>query len=73
MNENDIYRFMGELVNIEKISEIQTILENNASLLIAYPDSKREKSDEWLKKIDLCRIELRRRSKVAQGARKNKS
>jgi len=71
VRENDIYRFMGELANMEKVSEIQTILENNASLLIAYPDSEREKSDEWLKKIDLCRIELRRRSKVAQGVRQN--
>ena len=71
MTENEIYKFMGELANKKKISEVQEILENNAALLIAYPDSERLKSDEWLKKIDMCRIELRRRSKAAQEFRQN--
>jgi hypothetical protein len=62
---------MGQLANTKKISDIQRMLMDNATLLVAYPDSDREKSDEWYKKIDLCRIELRRRSKVAQGVKQN--
>lgn len=71
MRQDEIYQLMGQLANTKKISDIQRMLMDNATLLVAYPDSDREKSDEWYKKIDLCRIELRRRSKVAQGVKQN--
>ena len=71
MRQDEIYQLMGQLANTKKISDIQRMLMYNATLLVAYPDSDREKSDEWYKKIDLCRIELRRRSKVAQGVKQN--
>lgn len=62
-----ITRKIGEVANIKKVSEIQEMLMNNATLLVAYPDATKDKSDEWLKTVDICRIELRRRHQVQEG------
>ena len=62
---------IGEVANMKKVSEIQEMLMNNATLLVAYPDASKDKSDQWLKTVDICRIELRRRYQVQEGTKNN--
>ena len=54
------------VIRIEKISEIQEMLQNMATLMIAYPDATEDQSNEWLTTLNVCRVELRRRHKSRQ-------
>ncbi len=54
------------VIKIEKISEIQEMLQNMATLMIAYPDATEDQSNEWLTALNVCRVELRRRHKSRQ-------
>jgi len=54
------------VIKIEKISEIQEMLQNMATLMIAYPDATEDQSNEWLTALNVCRVELRRRHRSKQ-------
>jgi len=54
------------VIKIEKISEIQEMLQNMATLMIAYPDANEDQSIEWLTVLNACRLELRRRHRSRQ-------
>jgi hypothetical protein len=53
-----------KVISMEKISEIQEMLQNMASLMVGYPDASEEQSKQWLDTLNICRIELRRRHNV---------
>jgi hypothetical protein len=55
-----------KVISMEKISEIQEMLHNMASLMVGYPDASEEQSKQWLDTLNICRIELRRRHPVGQ-------
>jgi len=50
-----------ELEGKEKISEVQELLMNYATLMVAYPDAGEDQSSQWLEALNACRVELRRR------------
>ena len=50
-----------ELEGKEKISEVQEMLMNYATLMVAYPDGGEDQSNQWLEALNACRVELRRR------------
>ena len=54
------------VIRIEKISEIQELLQNTATLMVAYPDATEGQSQQWLDTLNVCRIELRRRHQANQ-------
>ena len=54
------------VIKIEKISEIQEMLHNMATLMVGYPDASEEQSKRWLDTLNICRIELRRRHPAGQ-------
>ena len=53
--------FKTELEGKKKISEVQEMLMNYATLMVAYPDAKEDQSNQWLAALNACRVELRRR------------
>ncbi len=53
----------ADLESKEKISEVQELLMNYATLMVAYPDAKEDQSSQWLEALNACRVELRRRFK----------
>jgi|TARA_R100001460_G_scaffold687_5_gene3120 hypothetical protein len=57
---------VGELAQVEKISDIQKRLQDTATLLVAYPDANSDLSEQWIEIINCCRIELRRRFQSKQ-------
>ena len=54
-------KLKAELEGKEKISEVQEMLMNYATLMVAYPDAKEDQSSQWLEALNACRVELRRR------------
>ena len=61
MSQQFIHDMREKVIAIEKISEIQEMLHNTASLMVGYPDASEEQSKQWLDTLNICRIELRRR------------
>lgn len=61
VSETFTHKILQELADTVKISDIQKRLQDSATLLVAYPDASSNQSEEWMKIIDCCRIELRRR------------
>ena len=53
----------ADLESKEKISEVQELLMNYATLMVAYPDAGEDQSSQWLEALNACRVELRRRFK----------
>lgn len=51
----------ADLESKEKISEVQELLMNYATLMVAYPDAGEDQSSQWLEALNACRVELRRR------------
>ena len=50
-----------ELEGKKKVSEVQEMLMNYATLMVAYPDAGEDQSSQWLEALNACRVELRRR------------
>ena len=50
-----------ELEGKKKISEVQEMLMNYETLMVAYPDAGEDQSNQWLEALNACRVELRRR------------
>jgi len=50
-----------ELEGKKKVSEVQEMLMNYATLMVAYPDAGEDQSNQWLEALNACRVELRRR------------
>ena len=50
-----------ELEGKKKISEVQEMLMNYETLMVAYPDAGEDQSSQWLEALNACRVELRRR------------
>lgn len=61
MNENEKNQFRDMLANKKNVSEIQEILLNKATLMVAYPDASADDSAMWDWQVSACRVELRRR------------
>ena len=61
MNENEKNQFRDMLANKKNVSEIQEILLNKATLMVAYPDASADESEVWDWQVSACRVELRRR------------
>ena len=61
MNENEKNKFRDLLANKKNVSEIQEILLNKATLMVAYPDASADESGMWDWQVSAYRIELRRR------------
>ena len=66
MTEKFIHDLRDKVIAIEKISEIQELLQNTATLMVAYPDATEDQSQQWLDTLNVCRIELRRRHQANQ-------
>jgi|TARA_E500000318_G_scaffold72862_1_gene67457 hypothetical protein len=66
MTEKFIHDLRDKVIGIEKISEIQELLQNTATLMVAYPDATEGQSQQWLDTLNVCRIELRRRHQANQ-------
>jgi len=61
VTSNDKNEFRQQLASMHKVSEIQEILLNKATMMVAYPDASADESDLWDWQVSACRIELRRR------------
>ena len=61
MSQQFIHDMREKVIAMEKISEIQEMLQNMATLMVGYPDESEEQSKRWLDTLNICRIELRRR------------
>ena len=61
MSQQFIHDMREKVIAMEKISEIQEMLQNMATLMVGYPDASEEQSKQWLDTLNICRIELRRR------------
>ncbi len=61
IKEDDRNKFRDLIANKKKISEIQEILLNKATMMVAYPDASADDSDMWDWQVSACRVELRRR------------
>jgi len=61
MSSQFVHDMIGKLAKIEKVSEIQEMLQNMATLMVAYPDASEDQSKQWQDTLNLCRVELRRR------------
>ena len=66
MSQQFIHDMREKVIAMEKISEIQEMLHNMATLMVGYPDASEEQSKRWLDTLNICRIELRRRHPVGQ-------
>ena len=66
MSQQFIHDMREKVIAIEKISEIQEMLQNMATLMVGYPDASEEQSKRWLDTLNICRIELRRRHPAGQ-------
>jgi len=66
VSQQFIYDMREKVISMEKISEIQEMLHNMASLMVGYPDASEEQSKQWLDTLNICRIELRRRHPAEQ-------
>ena len=66
MSQQFIHDMREKVIAMEKISEIQEMLHNMASLMVGYPDASEEQSKQWLDTLNICRIELRRRHPAEQ-------
>jgi hypothetical protein len=58
---NEKNKFRDLLANKKNVSEIQEILLNKATMMVAYPDASADESDMWDWQVSACRVELRRR------------
>ena len=61
MTVSFLSKLKTELEGKEKISEVQELLMNYATLMVAYPDAGEDQSSQWLEALNACRVELRRR------------
>jgi hypothetical protein len=61
IKEDERNKFRDLIANKKKISEIQEILLNKATMMVAYPDASADDSDMWDWQVSACRVELRRR------------
>ena len=61
INEGEKNKFRDLIANKKNISEIQEILLNKATMMVAYPDASSDDSDMWDWQVSACRVELRRR------------
>ena len=61
MTMSFLCKLKTELEGKEKISEVQEMLMNYATLMVAYPDAGEDQSNQWLEALNACRVELRRR------------
>ena len=66
MSQQFIHDMREKVIAMEKISEIQEMLHNMATLMVGYPDASEEQSKRWLETLNICRIELRRRHPAGQ-------
>ena len=66
MSQQFIHDMREKVISMDKISEIQEMLHNMATLMVGYPDASEEQSKQWLDTLNLCRIELRRRHPQGQ-------
>ena len=66
MSEKFVHDLRDKVIAIKKISEIQELLQNTATLMVAYPDATEDQSRQWLDTLNVCRIELRRRHQASQ-------
>ena len=66
MSQQFIHDLREKVIKIEKISEIQEMLQNMATLMVGYPDASEDQSKQWLDTLNVCRIELRRRPQSNQ-------
>tara|TARA_B100001093_G_scaffold519680_1_gene609821 strand:- start:3152 stop:3400 length:249 start_codon:yes stop_codon:yes gene_type:complete len=65
MSSQFVHDMTGKLANIEKVSEIQEMLQNMATLMVAYPDASEDQSKQWQDTLNMCRVELRRRHRLS--------
>ena len=61
INEGEKNKFRDLIANKKKTSEVQEILLNKATMMVAYPDASSDESEMWDWQVSACRIELRRR------------
>ena len=66
MSQQFIHEVREKVIAMEKISEIQEMLQNMATLMVGYPDASEDQSRQWLDTLNVCRIELRRRHHASQ-------
>jgi len=66
VSQQFIHDLREKVIKIEKISEIQEMLQNMATLMVGYPDASEDQSRQWLDTLNVCRIELRRRHQSNQ-------
>jgi hypothetical protein len=66
VSQQFIHDMREKVILMEKISEIQEMLQNMAVLMVGYPDASEEQSKQWLDTLNVCRIELRRRHHAGQ-------
>jgi hypothetical protein len=66
VSQQFIHDMREKVIAMEKISEIQEMLQNMAVLMVGYPDASEEQSKQWLDTLNICRIELRRRHPARQ-------
>tara|TARA_R100001015_G_C4595626_1_gene150835 strand:+ start:658 stop:909 length:252 start_codon:yes stop_codon:yes gene_type:complete len=66
VSEKFIHELREKVIATEKISEIQEMLQNMATLMVGYPDASEDQSRQWLDTLNVCRIELRRRHQSNQ-------
>ena len=66
MSQQFIHDMREKVISMDRISEIQDLLQNTATLMVAYPDATEDQSRQWLDTLNICRIELRRRHPQGQ-------